>query len=534
MPKKLHINYIYLVLLTAIAVQLYLQWHYTLAWGDGFVQFEMAYHWLKGKGIQLCEVKASDLSQNVCSNQLLWPPGYPFLLKTCVPLFQDFIITGRFLDCVAIALLLILHFRILQITGFSRKTVFVIFLFFSVLQAPFAYLFSTDVWSMLAYEWSIWYALLLLKKKAHGWLPTLLLALSIFSMVFFKYMYYNLCIIPSCFLIIGFINADRKLRRQALALIVLLAVFTCLYFFFMASYTGNLTPLNRLETGLFWQHLLKVDALGTKSLFFTANIYKYLIIHQMTDHWIQTVLVIGEFMISFIIIWCIGYLVFWKQKILTGFSNDYLKNSYFLLVILTIVYSLGYLGALSVVYRWANGWTYVQETRYYIPAMMGIFTLFIYLGTQSGLPILYRFISRSILIVSLAFASIYGSYRIIAVSFLNHDNYNIYYLFDEIWEVNAQVSDLTQKVSEKPDLFAASDSRISQYAYFAGVPQIALAHIEKDGVHTSRPITLLLYVPEQDYRTEYAYILKNRSYRILKRVKKRGKIYLAVEIPPTP
>ena len=534
MLRKFRVNAIYLVLLTALATQLYLQWNYTLAWGDSFVQFEMAHHWANGQGIQLCEIKASDLSQSLCSNQLLWPPGYPFFLKMCFPLFQDFIITGRFLDCLAMGLLLILHFKILQIIGFSRKAIFAVFLFLSVSYGPFAYLFSTDVWSMLAYECSIWYALILLKHKSHGWFATLSLAVVIFSMVFFKYMYYNLCIIPSCFLIIGFINSNRKLKRQALALITLLALFTFLFFSFMKNYTGNLNPLNRLETGFFWEHLLKIDALGTRSLFFTENLYKYLITHQMTGHWIQAALVTGELIISFVILWCIGYLVFGRQKVLTRLSDDYLKNSYFLLVVLTIIFSLGYLGALSVVYRWANGWTYIQETRYYIPAMMGILTLFMYLATQSGLPLLYRFISRGILIISLTFATVYTSYRIVAVSLLKHDNYNIYYLFDELWEVNDELPKLVKELSDKPVVFAASDTRIGQYAYFTGTLRIALSKIEEGGVHTSRPVTLLLYIPEQNYRKEYDYILKNRTYKVMKQVKSRGKIYLAVDISTTP
>ena len=534
MLKKFHINYVYLVLITALATQLYLQWNYTVAWGDSFVQFEMAYHWAKGQGIQLCEIKASDLSQNLCSNQLLWPPGYPFFLKMCFPLFQDFIIAGRFLDCLAVGLLLILHFKILQIIGFPRRAIFTIFLFLSVSYAPFAYLFSTDVWSMLAYECSIWYALVLLKNNSHGWFATLSLAVVIFSMVFFKYMYYNLCIIPSCFLLIGFIKADRRLKRQALALIMLLGGFTFLFFSFIKNYTGSLHPLRRLETGFFWEHLLKVDALGAKSLFFTENLYKYFITHQMTDHWIQVVLVIGELVLSFVIIGSIGYGVFWKQKVLTKLSDDYLKNSYFLLVILTLVYSLGYLGALSVVYRWANGWTYIQETRYYIPAIMGIITLFIYFATQSGLPLFYKFISRSILIISLVFATAYAGYRVVAVSLLKHDNYNIYYLFDELWQVNAQLPNLVKELSDKPVVFAASDPRIGQYTYFTGTLRIVLAKIKAGGVHTSRPITLLLYIPEKDYRKEYNYILKNRTYRVMKRVENRGKIYVAVEIPATP
>jgi len=254
----------------------------------------------------------------------------------------------------------------------------------------------------------------------------------------------------------------------------------------------------------------------------------------MTDHWIQVVLVIGELVLSFVIIGSIGYGVFWKQKVLTKLSDDYLKNSYFLLVILTLVYSLGYLGALSVVYRWANGWTYIQETRYYIPAIMGIITLFIYFATQSGLPLFYKFISRSILIISLVFATAYAGYRVVAVSLLKHDNYNIYYLFDELWQVNAQLPNLVKELSDKPVVFAASDPRIGQYTYFTGTLRIVLAKIKAGGVHTSRPITLLLYIPEKDYRKEYNYILKNRTYRVMKRVENRGKIYVAVEIPATP
>ena len=535
MSKKINTKYLYLVLLTALATQLFLQWNYTLAWGDSFVQFEMAYQWYLGEGLQLCETYTNDLSQNLCSNKLLWPPGCPLLLKVFFPIFKDFIITGRFLDCVGITLLLILHFKILQLVEFPRKATFLIFLLFTVSLSPFRYLFSTDLWSMLAYEFCIWHALIVLKKKSQGWFATMLLALSIFSMVFFKYMYYNLCIVPSCFLIIGFIKSDHKLVKQAFGLIGLLGIFTFLYFWWMTEYTGQVIPLSKLETGYFWRHLLQVDSYAFRSLIYTSNIHKYLTIHEMTDHWIKMILIVGELISSFIIIWLITYLVFWKKKVLSHLSEDYLKNSYFILIILTILFSTGYLGALSVVYRWSNGWTYIAETRYYAPSMIGILTLFIYLCTQSGLPVLYRFISRSLLIFTFLFATIYASYRIVAVSFLGHDNYNIYHLYDELWEVNTQVPQLVKEIqtSQRPIVFSAADARTSQYTYFSGSSQIELGKILEDGVHTSRPITLLLYIPEKNYQKEYATILKNRTHRILRRVKKRGMIYVQVDVEST-
>lgn len=535
MDKKFPAKYVYLVLFTTLVSQLYLEWHYTLAWGDGFVQFEMAYQWYLGEGLQLCETYTNDLSQNLCSNKLLWPPGYPLLLKVFFPTFKDFIITGRFLDCVGLGLLIILHFKILQLVGFPRKVIFFIFLFLTFSLTPFTFLYSTDLWSMLAYECSIWYALVVLKKQSQGWLTTVLLALCIFSMVFFKYMYYNLCIIPSSFLVIGFIKSDRKLKIQAFGLIGLLSVFTFLYFWWMANYTGRLVPLSRLETGIFFQHLLQINPFAFKSLFYTGTIYEYLIIHKMDNHWIKTALLIGELMVSFIMIWIICYFVFWKKKILTQLSDDYLKKSYFILIIFTVIFNTAYLGTLSVVYRWANGWTYVQDTRYYIPSLLGILTLFFYLSQNSALPKLYRFVSRILLIASFSFSFAYATYRVVAISFLNHANYNIYNLFDEIWEVNAQVPKLVTEIKtpQKPVVFSAADSRTSQYAYFSGSSQIELEKILEDGVHTSRPITLLLYVPAKDYQKEYATILKNRTHRVLKKIEKRRMVYLQVDVEPT-
>lgn len=522
----------YLVLLVSMIFQVIVQWHYTSAVGDNFAQFEMALNWYKGNGIQLCNTNPLDLSENLCGNILLWPPGYMFLLKVVYPFFNDFLLTSRFIDCIGIILILYFHFRTLQILAFPRRIITVIFIFLAFSFAPFSYLFSTDLWVLVMYQISIWFSIRVLHSKVYSVWDIGILAGLICSMVLFKYMYYLLCVIPFSFFMISLLNKDKELRQKTYLLTFVIGILAVGFFLFLKIYTGSFTYLNNQEPGIFGEHLLHIDSFPMKSIFYIANIEKYFIIYGLSNHWIVDLFRLILFISSCIIVWSIFNFIFFRERVIQNISKQYLRNTYFIIILVSLVFNIVYLAILSLLLPpqtgWIDFWTYIQETRYYGVSMWGIMTLLFYIAFQNNMPWLYRYSVRVLVIFSFLFAGVYMTYRVVGVSFFNRTTYTIYDLYDELWEVNETLSELT--FENKNYTFSAYDNRITRYANFSGIKDILIDQLLENGLQTTKPVSLILYLPEKEITTTYAKITRDYSFKILKKIKHRNTVFIQIDL----
>ncbi|NJL14285.1 MAG: hypothetical protein HC913_15590 [Microscillaceae bacterium] len=199
-------------------------------------------------------------------------------------------------------------------------------------------------------------------------------------------------------------------------------------------------------------------------------------------------------------------LTFWHPQ-----PGHQLINAYFMLFMITLFLNTAYLVCLSLLLPpqtgWTDFWTYVQETRYYAPSMLMFIICFFYMTLEGKTHPTWNKINQWILLSSFIFSTAIISYRTIGIAFFKRDNYNIKYLYEELWRLNAVVKPIAQK---QQTVFISDVYRTTEYTKFSGASTITLEAIQNMPLKTSKSLNVLLYTTQEPSRDELRLI---RAYQ---------------------
>ncbi len=375
----------------------------------------------EGKGLSHCITFADDISKASCQELTWWSAGYPIVLAGIYKLTDD-LVTADFVLLILGSLgFLLVSLRFFSIwvdfeTEYWIVALFLVFTAFSF--TPFNYLgTTTDLLSTVFLIFTITESAVGFRDRRSS--KFLIAGAAAFAAVFFKFSFFPLLIVvPVGLGLLALLRRDgAPLKYAAVYLASLCAAFAILY---LALPNYILPPGGIMTPGWRWNNLLAQDPFGARALFFLDFLFRR----------IDTTTSIGSAVYGLIQIFSIavvvgfGYIAArYASKHFRSSENDRGRTLSALLSILTVVLLVGYLCWLSIRVQTVYHplyipWTFVQETRYYGPAMVlllyGVFIAPRYLRSRGHL----------LKMGSLALAVAVCSF---AVAFWGYKNYDYFY-----------------------------------------------------------------------------------------------------------
>jgi hypothetical protein len=370
-------------------------------------------NYIKGNGISDCTTAANDLSQVKCEPQTWWAMGYPFVLSYLHYFTGDFLVSDFILICFGLVVFFLSAYFIFENISYSARIVspFHLFLIFSAFSfAPYQYLTTTDLLSIAFFTAGCAFSVNILKNEYV--LPSILTGFFFFLTGFFKYSFYPfLTIVPIVFGILFLLKREKKFVYSIIFYFAtILACFGLIWLFFPNHLVNQ--QAKGLSAEWNWQHLLEFDAFGLKAFFFLDPILSKFELQTATEIIIRLATLIAS---TTIIITFIGYGLSYANRIIPD-KNFKSEGYIYLLGIVTVIINILYLMWLSVrlpVFPQPNNpiWTFVWETRYYIPAMfflqVFIFSIFFKLEKNPRLKI----IAGGFVLLTISYAFTYWSWK---------------------------------------------------------------------------------------------------------------------------
>jgi hypothetical protein len=386
----------------AFGLAVLLRWAHELAMPqltrDMQTQTESAMNLLRGHGVSLARVNWQDLSTPVFEPLNLWPPGYAwlmaFVLRTVGP---DVLLATQIMHWAGLLGLLLAWWYLLKPLRNSLVPYApaVFFLFWGLSNAPFHLLFGTDLLALACYSGGLALLFYLLtrrvgsRQRTAGFGAALAMSILGFAACLMRFAYYPLAFFLPLALL-GFAWRWRPaLRRPALAALLLLSVLVGALLLYQARVAGDayyLTqfytqlatePATRASLGLYWHHLRLFDPVFYHSFFSNELDFNRLpqgMLIRTTAIWLVSGLVLVALATGLGQEWRAarrGGRLWPTRRVLFYFL---VVGSALLCVALLVAFSLRYPAALV---GWFAGayWTYVADTRYFLPAFLSISAL---------------------------------------------------------------------------------------------------------------------------------------------------------------
>lgn len=365
---------------------------------DGIQYISYTKNFVDGHGIAFSTTTLNDLANTIFVPMQGYPPGYCLLLGAAGRLGMDLLYANALLDSIGLVLFYFASLRILVYLQLSRRMQWIFGLLSIFFLPPFFYGNSSDLWSAVFFQAGIALSLYILHYQKFSWMNFAFLGLLLYGAAFVRYAYYPLVfVIPLTLGWMGFRDKNRSLwQGSSLSILLLLSGILCLSIY-QKMYTGSIVYLNQSfaipdAQWLYLQNLLKFDPFVLKAFFDpdqlmsdSENKFFIMLVHGLS-------LLISALMMVYIF-----YRIFFVQK--SHHLTDHpIRQVYYIMGVLSSVVIMGLLTVLSLKdppQIWKR-WTYVQETRYYTPAMV-FFLIFalVLLENQT----LHRVVSRIIVVL---------------------------------------------------------------------------------------------------------------------------------------
>jgi|GEM_PF-6133327 len=382
----------------AFGLAVLLRWGHELAMPaltrDMQTQTESAVNLLRGHGVSLARANWQDLSQPIFEPLNLWPPGYAWLMAGLLRwVSPEFLVSMQVLHWAGLLGLLGAWWYLLKPV---RGTLVpgapaVIFLFWGLSNAPFHLLFGTDLLALACYTGGLARLFGLLTRPAGGHQrsamgPALLLSGLGFAACLLRFAYYPLALfLPLALLLFGWRWRPRLVRPALAALLLLAGLLGGLLtyqawvagdaYYITKFYTQLATePASTAPLGLYWHHLLQLDPVLYHSFF--SNELDFSRLPRGAGLRTGAVLLVSG-MVTLVL--GHGLRREWRAAYRRGRHWPTRRLLLHLLAGGTALLSAGLLTALSLRYPaalvgWFAGgvWTYVADTRYFLPAFMSV------------------------------------------------------------------------------------------------------------------------------------------------------------------
>lgn len=322
---------------------------------------------VEGHGVTLAHVTPPDLSTIIYEPLIKWPPGYSILISPFYLLFnKDYVLASLLAEILFSIVLIVICRRILIILETPVHLVNL----FTLLSGFFIYDFyvitNTDAIGTTFFILAVYISLLLLKNENTWIRKVILLTIVLFMCGLIKYLFMPVIFIPPTFIFLyGVLKGSRVLKKAGLLVFFLLAICICSLLIYQKTVSGSATYISQTERGFFPENLLHFYP------FLPASLVKPETVQLAFD--VSAVPVLFQIIHLLLFLLIIGIFLFSLRRY--KFQNISLRQNFFYLSVLLIGGICLVLAFLSVTVAKEEHfpgvfWTYVQEARYYGPAIM--------------------------------------------------------------------------------------------------------------------------------------------------------------------
>lgn len=458
-------------------------------------QIQGAFNSMNDKGLTQVHAHPDDLSQSIYIPLWNWPPAYNVGITPLYLLTGDWFTSIEIFHLAGIIALFVLILAVLTAleAHISPWVHVFIFGYWAISFAPFQYLGTTDLWAGVSLLFAA-YALLKSEARSIFWilmsLGALWLAMS------FRYAYYPYVVLPGIYL---WLAGNRKWAGTSS--LILAGLMIPLVLFQMYQADGLAYESFREGTGApFWEHLLQFDLFPIKA-------YCYVSFSKLAGMMglENGGLLWGISLIpSLIIVWIIGgdwIKSAWKWT--RQQSTDPLTTWAWLSLVICGI-NLCFLIYLSLRYAaesWGGvSWTYVEESRYYIP---------IYILLHIGIPVLIskknlmginRLILQAFLACCVMFSLAHSASRIYEYTIIGNKRA----ASDSAYELAMRsVYEEVRKREGLPNhvVYVYGNNRYADIQIVAGWGGAGIRTLDQfvENPQTSEVITLLIYLTDEEY-----------------------------------
>ena len=326
---------------------------------DRHLQSSITYHLSEGNGLSVIHPDPTDLSHFFIQSFAGWPPGYNLVQLPINLLVDDYFLSMKLIHLLGIMLL----YAALHLLLFYRISPLVYTGFFSGLAisfAPVQYVGSTGLWSAAGLFFAV-HQLLLFTQTQHK--NHILLAVTGLTFAcLFRYAYYPYYLILP--MAIFFFSGKRSEPLKFTLLTGGLSLFALIAFQQYQSWGQSWfdsRPFYPDDQWIYWTHLTKMDIFPVKAFCYVEPSRLALMLS------LPKVLVITVFgIVAILMLVFIGNLMMKSQKF---------KEPFYGLLLMIVLLNLAPLIIMSLTVPsevvGENGrWTYVQESRYFLPVML--------------------------------------------------------------------------------------------------------------------------------------------------------------------
>ncbi|TGE21379.1 hypothetical protein E5K00_13905 [Hymenobacter aquaticus] len=390
----------------AFGLAVLLRWAHELAMPqltrDMQTQTESAVNLLRGQGVSLARVNWQDLAQPIFEPLNLWPPGYAWLMAGLLRVAgPNVLLATQMMHWAGLLGLFTAWWYLLKplrpyLVPWAPAA---FFLFWGLSNAPFHLLFGTDLLALACYSGGLALLFQLLTRPAavrqasSGLAAALLMSSLGFGACLLRFAYYPLAFFLPLSLLLFAWRWRPALRRPALAALLLLAVLVAGLLVYQARVAGDAyyitqfytqlstEPARRATLGLYWHHLRQLDPVFYHSFFSNELDFSRLpngTLGRAGAVWLVSGLVVALLAVG------LGR----EQRAARRFGRLWPTRPvlFHLLLLGTAGLCAALLVALSLRYPaalvgWFAGgsWTYVADTRYFLPAFVSFSALLLVL-----------------------------------------------------------------------------------------------------------------------------------------------------------
>ena len=347
---------------------------------DKRYQMTAAANLVAGKGISHCKTFPDDIAKVSCEELTWWSAGYPVVIAGLYKLTDDLITSDFILIVFGLVLFLFASFRFFSLwfeNPFENWSFGAFLLFAGLSFTPFNYFSTNDLVSTS-------FLLVVLSEASIGFRDRRNAAFVIagsaaFAAAFFKFSFYPfLAVVPAALFLLSILRRELAPTRYIIYFLLPISIgFLALLAFFPNHVTP---PSGEWTQGWNWYNLGSQDPFAAKALFFIDFLLRRL--DPGTTNGFTLLGLIQAF--SILLVGSAACIAGRYVYLNLDSEREGGRTLSALIGIITVATVVVYLMWLSVrvatfyhpIYQ---AWTFVQETRYYGPAMVLIlFTLFIF------------------------------------------------------------------------------------------------------------------------------------------------------------
>ncbi len=458
-------------------------------------------NFVKGKGISVNEVFANDLGDSVSRLLTNWPIGYTLFLGPIYKMTDDILLSAMILDLLFIALFIFLFYQLLKQVQVSEKAIKLALLFLAISSTPLLYTTRTGVLAICFLMIAILHFLKLNESESTKWSSVILNGMLFSVPILFRYSYTPFVAMPILFFGMRWLlTKEVKFIKHAFVSLIVIGLtvlgISCIQY----AMVGERTYLaSSTGFGFHFSNLIYFKEFLFKGLFFVQPI-----IELAGDKDFVIKLGFKIFGILFSTIMLIKLLI-------TAFKTRFEKNGNFeLLAIIIITLNIALLVFLSLKYSnyhlTTYPWTFVQETRYFLPSIILLLVFMFRNYSTSWIQIFLK--------VAVGFAGILFIAGILRIAIAGPTNNFYSKRYKDLNIIKKQLSELNEPVvfsTQAKEIVLRNLIAIEGYPIFT---ESVVENLKGNRFNSSSPITLVTKFNKEDYLENEKFLMSNDCQKI--------------------